>query len=291
MLYPSLLAANPKNLQFIAEHKSAFDLEYLYPLDLFEHLVAQVDACNIECSCKIQDDKLDPARFNLTICHNRRENTQAMLDFFHRVETRVGVKLDYNPLYQFLEGVDYGKITQIMAGIDARTELSKARVKTWWAIKDYPEKLETAIALSKSDSQTLRKLLNIGDRRLVVGFHLYLSGHTEVRLYPSIDREFFENIALRAKLAEILSPPAMTLLEDCLGLSLVLKEDGDKILHYHVFPNKVNSFVDNLHHYLVTRAHAPYRDKSYFIGPTVSLSERELLAGSLKTINLYYMSQ
>jgi len=290
MTYLSLLKANPKNLQFIGEHKNAFDLEYLYPLDLFEHLVAQVEPCRIECSCKIQDNKLDPARFNLAINNNYARNAKAFLDFFRRVETRVCVTLDYKPLHLFMKDFDYGRVSQIMAGIDARTELAEARVKTWWAIYDYPKKLETAIALSQSDSKPLRMLLELNSH-LVIGFHLYLNGQSEVRLYPSIDRKDFQQSSVQTKLSKILSSSALKLLEDCLSISLVLKEDGDKILHYHVRPDRVNYFVDNLHHDLITRAHAPYRDKSKFLGVTVSLSEQELLSGSLKTINLYYMNQ
>ncbi|NCS79417.1 MAG: LynF/TruF/PatF family peptide O-prenyltransferase [Microcystis aeruginosa K13-07] len=287
---PNLLTARPKNLQFIGEHKNAFDLEYLYPLDLFDNLVPQVEPCRIECSCKIEDYKLDPARFNLAINDSFAKKAQAFLKFFHQVETRVGVTLDYNPLHLFMEGFDYSKVTQIMAGIDARTELAKARVKTWWTIHDYTEKLETAIALSKSDSQALRMLLSINNS-LVVGFHLYLMGKSEVRLYPSLDRDYFQKIAVKAQLAKIISPPALELLEDCGAISLVLKEDGDKILHYHLLPERVNSFVDNLHQDMITRAHAPYRDKCPSLGVTVSLSEKELLANNLKTINLYYMNR
>lgn len=290
MTYPNLLIANPKDLQFIGEHKNAFDLEYLYPLDIFEDLVAQVEPCRIECSCKIEDDKLDPARFNLAINDSFARNAKAFLDFFHQVETRVGITLNYQPLHLFMNGFDYSKVTQIMAGIDARTDLAKARVKTWWAIHNYPEKLETAITLANTDSKALRMLLELNSS-LVVGFHLYLKGDSEVRLYPSVSRQEFEKITVQAQLAKILSDPALKLLEDCGVVSLVLKEDGDKILHYHVLPEKVNLFIDNLRSSMATRAHAPYREQSISLGVTVSLSEKELLSGSLKTINLYYMNQ
>ncbi|MDJ0598635.1 MAG: LynF/TruF/PatF family peptide O-prenyltransferase [Crocosphaera sp.] len=290
MTSPNLLIARQKNLQFIGEHKNAFDLEYLYPLDLFENLVAQVEPCRIECSCKIEENKLDPARFNLAINDNFAKKAGQFLEFFHQVENRVGVALDYTPLSLFMKGFDYSKVNQIMAGIDARTELAQARVKTWWAIDNYPEKLETAIALSKSDSKALRLLLEMNNS-LVVGFHLYLKGKSEVRLYPSVSRNEFEKIEIQSQLSQILSTPALKLLEDSGAISLVLKEDGDKILHYHLLPEKVNLFVDNLHQDILTRAHAPYRDKCQSLGVTVSLSEKELLNGSLKTINVYYMNQ
>ncbi len=290
MTYPNLLIARQKNLQFIGSHKNAFDLEYLYPLDLFENLVAQVEPCRIECSCKIEEDKLDPARFNLAINDSFSQKAERFLDFFHQVENRVGVTLDYSPLSLFRKGFDYSKVTQIMAGIDARTELAHARVKTWWAIHNYPEKVETAIALSKSESKALRILLEMNNS-IVVGFHLYLNGKSEVRLYPCVSRNEFEKIEIQSQLSQILSTPALKLLEDSGAISLVLKEDGDKILHYHLAPEKVNLFVDNLHQDMLTRAHAPYRDKCQSLGITVSLSEKELLNGSLKTINVYYMNQ
>ncbi len=284
----NVLAANEKNLQFIGEHKQAFDLEYLYPLDIFERLVAKSEPCAIECSCKIESDKLDPARFNLAIRHQRyAEQAQAVLEFFRAVETRVGVKLNYDLLHQFMYGFDYSKVTQIMAGIDARVEFADARVKTWWAIKDYPEKLETAIALH-GDSPELRLLLAI-NYQLVVGFHLYLNGHSTIRLYPLIPREKFLRMDVQMQLAKVLSLPALRLFDYCHAVSLVLKKDGDKILHYHLLDNQVNSFIDNLHNDMATRVHAHYRDKPIRY-TTVSLSERELLTGSIKTINMYYMN-
>ena len=211
MIYPNLFTASQKNLQFIGEHKNTFDLEYLYPLDLFEDLVAQVEPCRIECSCKIEDDKLDPARFNLAINDSFAQKAQTFLKFFNQVETRVGVKLDYKPLHLFMKGFEYRKVNQIMAGIDARTQLAKSRVKTWWAIEDYPEKVETAIALAQSDSKALRMLIEINSS-LVVGFHLYLAGKSEVRLYPSISREQFQKLETQAQLGKILSTPALKLL-------------------------------------------------------------------------------
>ena len=117
-----------------------------------------------------------------------------------------------------------------------------------------------------------------------------MRGKSEVRLYPSVSREDFKKVSVQAQLAKILSTPALKLLEDSGAISLVLKEHGDKILHYHVLPERVNSFVNNLHQDMITRAHAPYRNKSQSLGCTVSLSEKELLAGYLKTINLYYMN-
>ncbi|WP_339461296.1 DUF5838 family protein, partial [Nodularia spumigena] len=36
------------NLRYINEHKQAFDIEYFYPLDIFENFAEQIEDCTIE---------------------------------------------------------------------------------------------------------------------------------------------------------------------------------------------------------------------------------------------------
>ncbi len=96
--YPNLLIAREKNLQFLGEHKNAFDLEYLYPLDLFDNLVAQVEPCRIECSCKIEEDKLDSARFNLAI----DDLLHIRMDLMHGANYNVPAQFQY-PAYGYLK--------------------------------------------------------------------------------------------------------------------------------------------------------------------------------------------
>jgi len=48
------MIGNSKKLDYIGAHKNAFEIEYLYPLDIFEKFVETTGDCLIECSCKLR---------------------------------------------------------------------------------------------------------------------------------------------------------------------------------------------------------------------------------------------
>ncbi|MCC3506890.1 MAG: hypothetical protein JGK27_28480 [Microcoleus sp. PH2017_20_SFW_D_A] len=53
-VYPTALTHTEDNLRYIGEHKLAFDIEPLYPLDLLEELVRMHErGCGIACGCNI----------------------------------------------------------------------------------------------------------------------------------------------------------------------------------------------------------------------------------------------
>lgn len=71
-----------EKLHYIGAHKSAFDIEPVYPLAIFEQFVATTGDCLIECSGKIKRDQLYPARFNLQFSDRKHiQNFNASLNW------------------------------------------------------------------------------------------------------------------------------------------------------------------------------------------------------------------
>jgi LynF/TruF/PatF family peptide O-prenyltransferase len=272
------------NIRYIAEHKHAFDIEYFYPLDIFESFVEQVKDCTIECSCKIEKDKIYSARFNILFRDNYQRQFNSVLSFFRKVEARAGVKLDYHLINQFLgNNFDFRKVSTILTGIDLRNKFEDSRLKFWFILKDYPEKVETAIAIH-GDSKDLRAL--IINNSLLVGFDFFLNGRTDIKLYPEINQEQCQSVEVQLQLANFLSKPALELLNLCSKFTVSWSRDRQqKTLHYH--PLDPNIFIYNLRNDQANRVHACYINKpvNHII---VGFPEDELISGAIKNLSLYY---
>ena len=156
-------------LQYIRAHQNAFDVESIFPLQLFEEFVVGVrDNCIIDASCKVEGDKLTASRFILAFEEPAQHWVEA-ISFFRQVEQRVDVNLNYNLLRNFIgNNFDFSKMTELDMGITTRTNLADSSLKMHIGIKNYPEKITTALALAdfpglgELETQLLRVLLHQG---------------------------------------------------------------------------------------------------------------------------------
>nr|AZB51087.1 AcyF [Anabaena sp. UHCC-0232] len=272
------------NLRHINEHKQAFDIEYFYPLDIFENFAEQAQDWGVECSCKIDNDRFYPARFNFFPNKFTFEEVSLVFDLFRRVETRCDVKLDYQTIHKFLgNNFDFSKVTKIVTGVDLREDFSASRLKFWFWIDNYPEKLETAISLL-GDREDLR-LLYVNNSWLV-GFDFYLNGKSTIELYPSMSKEESQKVDVKLKLAKVLSAPALNILDNFSSVLIGFTQTNQDRLIYGYLINP-NEFIDNLHNDIANRVHSFYRDKKV-LNTMICFKEKELITGSLDNFNLYY---
>lgn len=274
-----------QNLRYITEHKQAFDVEYVYPLDIFERFAETAQGWGLECSCKIQKDQLYPARFNVSRNTPTVEHYMAVLQFFRQVETRVDVTLDYGLMERFVgSNFDFRKVVQILVGVDLRRDVSTSRLKFWFVMHDYPEKLALAMTLCGA-SKALRTLL-VADPSGVVGFDFFLNGRSAIELYPSCNQEAWQRTDVQQRLAAVLSPPALRLLDGCWSILIGFSTaNPDKVLYYR--PHDPNPLIATLRHDIAKRVQAYYRGQPV-LGTIVGLQEREVQAGFIQNISLYY---
>jgi LynF/TruF/PatF family peptide O-prenyltransferase len=277
------------NLRYFWEHKNAFEVENLYPLERFEDFVRTQEECLMDCSCKISGDQIHAARF--TIVYSNKQHAQkqviAAMNFFHQVKTRVGVTLDCQILEQFL-GIDFdfNKIQKVFVGVDARTELGASKVTLFIWIEDYPEKIKMAIDLCGCDEREIRPLLI--SNNLLVGFAFNLDGRAATEIYPTLSLEQLKQFEIQVHLRKMLSPAALQLLQSSNALQIGFsQENKGKILYYH--PLEFNNFVDNLDNEMAKRVHAYYRHQDVKC-MVVCIPESELGKGLIRNLNMYYFS-
>ncbi|MCW6049891.1 LynF/TruF/PatF family peptide O-prenyltransferase [Lyngbya sp. CCAP 1446/10] len=285
------LLENSKKLYYIGIHKRVFEVENLYPLDVFENFVEQIEKtsenCILESSCKIEQDKLYPARFDIGFKLQNLEQLNAVYNFFQKVEARADVRVNHSLIQQFFgEDFDFSKMTGFMVGVDVRRELAESKLKLALTIKDYPEKLKVAIALNGGLDETIQALMV--SNSLHLGFDLSLNGGSNIELYLYIKKQEFQQIHIQQRLAKVLSTQALQPLPACSRICVGLsKANAEKVVYYYLenFNDFLNYFAAND---TARRVHAYYREQPVK-EMCVALQESELLAGTIQKMNLYYL--
>jgi LynF/TruF/PatF family peptide O-prenyltransferase len=285
------LLESSKKLYYIGIHKRVFEVENLYPLDVFENFVEHIEKisenCVLESSCKIDRDKLYPARFGIGFHLQNQEQLNAVYNLFRQVESRTDVRVNYSLIQQFFgNDFDFSKITEFMVGVDLRRELAESKLKLALTIKDYPEKLKAAIELNGGLDETIQAL--IVSNSLHLGFDLSLKGASEIELYPYIKKQEFQQIHIQQRLAKVLSPQALQPLPACSRICVGLsKANAEKVVYYYLENPKdfLNYFTAND---TARRVQAYYREQPVK-EMCVALPENELLAGTIQKMNLYYL--
>ncbi|CCI02071.1 MULTISPECIES: LynF/TruF/PatF family peptide O-prenyltransferase [Microcystis] len=284
------LESSKKNY-YISTHKQAFDVENFYPLEIWEKFVEKIEKtsekCFLESSCKIDQGQFYAARFGIGFDLQNLQQLNAVYNFCQEVESRVGVRVDYSLIKQFLgDDFDFSKMTEFLIGVDARRELAESKLKIALTINDYPEKLKTAIYLNGGLDETIEKL--IVSNSLHLGFDLSLNGISEIELYPYIGKQDFQRIDIQQRLATVLSPQALRPLAACRRICVGLsKGNTEKILYYYLEDIKdfLNYFTPND---TARRVHAYYQ-KQPISEMCVAAPESQFIAEKIEKMNLYYL--
>lgn len=276
-----------EKLRYIGNHKQAFDIEPLYPLALFEEFVATTGDCLIECSGKIKQDQLYPARIDLQFSDKQHfRNIHASIDFLKRAASRTDVNLDLDILSTFLAGnFDYTKVQTVLLGIDLRHHLSESRLKLFIRIGDYPEKMALAKHLCNINQESEALLRS---DTLHIGFDFYLDGRSAIELYPELKKDELNQPAIYHHLKTMLSPEALKPLPLCslFGIGLSPANEAN-VLYYHL-----ENIQDFLSYFPINdtarRVHDFYLQQEGSRKMWVALSESEMQAGKINNVNLYY---
>lgn len=278
-----------QKLNFINTHLKAFEIEYLYPLEIFQDFVINNNGIfNIEASCKVEGDKLLSGRFLVFMQQPEINKRLAqILTFFHQVESRVGVKINYDLLDKFLgKSFDFSKVIRITTGVDLRENIADSSLKIHFILQNYPEKIETALALDGNNSMTLRwiALQTVS----LIGFDFYLNGRSEIELYCQIREEQFqqpniENFLKQTFPLSVLKPLKVSDLF-YLGLS---KDNADPVLYYHLKDQNylLNYFSIND---TAQKVHAFYQHQAILPTMWVGVVQGELENSRIENIRLYY---
>lgn len=280
-----------ENLRYIEDHKQIFDIENSYLLDSFEEFIGEQrkgKGGSMSCCCNIEKDRLYPARFAY-LCEMlvadpaiKLLDLEEFLSFSRRLEGRPEVQIDRRLLQQFLAtGLDPSKVVLQAFAIDDRSELRHSRIKMYITIKDYPEKIATAIALC-GEQRDWEKLIVNGT--LQVGFDFFFDNRSAVELYPTFYPADLQRPDVQAYLAEKLPARALQMLKESKTLQIGISDENDSDVLYFKSPNNI---VDQLGNEMVKQVHSQYRNR-VFHDLYVGIPESEFSATSIQRVKMYY---
>ena len=286
---PSL---SEQRLRFIRAHRQAFEVEAsLYPLEIFEDFIAKLNddyVGSLEASCKIESDKLLAARFLAFINPPFESSLAQALEFYRQVENRVGVRLNYDLLQQFLgESFDFSKVIRFTVGVDLRQNLADSSLKMHIIIENYPEKIATALALDGNQYCEALRWMALQTVHLV-GFDFYFDGRSEIELYSELTEEQFQQPQIRALLEQSFPPAVLKPLQvSDLFYTGLSKANADPVLYYRLKDRKnlLNYFAIND---MARKVHAFYQHQEVLAEMWVGVAQQELLNSRIETIRLYY---
>ena len=279
-------------LRHLAAHREAFHIGDSAALTHFSALIGEAESATIECSCKVEGERVHPARFNLWFQQRPSEEQMgAALRFLARVEASVGVALDYEPFRRFYgAGFDWARTEALVVGIDLREKKADSRLKIWFKLGQYPEKEEEAFLLAndlQGDSGAELRPLMVRPGFLV-GFDFTLDGRAAIKLYARMEQVDLKNPATRARLASALSPAALARMDACAwGYVSLARNGGGRSLHFR--PTDPASFIPGLlGDDRVERISEHHRHED-LLDTVVSVRERDLSASRIQDFNLYSM--
>jgi len=129
---------------------------------------------------------------------------------------------------------DLAKLFQLGVGIDIRENIQTSKVKCYFHIQDYPEKMDQVVALHPP-------IESLGDYPYneIFGINLYFDGSTDLEIYHSLDYKNLRNATLlqTLKLEKI---PA-NFLEACKSLFISYEGVEKRVLHFYLL--KPTEFV------------------------------------------------
>jgi LynF/TruF/PatF family peptide O-prenyltransferase len=269
------------DLYFIERHKSIFDIEPTPLLHEFEVFAAKVRDWALACACKIEGTTVLAARFYLFRTDPDPVDHRDLWDFFRRVESLPGSKLDYRWIDRFFRDPDdLANLTEIIAAIDARRDSPTLKyIVQFGKDLDYLRRAASFLG-ERPELQEQVDQANYGQ----INFELQLNGQSEMELYlgyTDLDRPDRQRL-----LAKWLPPIARDWPGECHQIGLGHQTDRADPVVYCV-PRDPDSFAARLQSDAARRIHARYRDLSVAV-PWFGFAWKNLIDRATHTVNLQY---
>jgi LynF/TruF/PatF family peptide O-prenyltransferase len=297
LIQSSALVSSPiqnrheENLRYIEDHQQIFDIENSYLLNLFKEFIGEkrkYKGGSISCCCNIENDHLYPERF-VYLCEVRvSDPTIRLLDiedflsFSYHVEERPEIQIDRSLLQQFLAtGLDPSKVVMLIFGIDNRPELRHSRIKIYVTVRNYPEKIATAIALCGKQRDWGNLIVN---GTLQIGFDFFFNNRAAVEVYPIFYKADLQRPDVQSYLAKRLPAKLLPLLQESEYLQIGISNDNESdVLYFKASNNMMNSLGNER----VKQVYSKYRNL-VFEDLYIGIPESEFSAESIQSVKMYY---
>lgn len=267
-------------------HKKKFNIKDNIYLKLFEDTLNASSNYYLDCSVKIQNNKLNATRFNIWYRGEEHiKNINLIFNFFKKISAYPKVNIDYSLIKKIFDREFYiKKIEQPIMGVDFRDNLNDSRIKIWFKTKDYPEKMRQVLSIHGYNKDVLDLIMN---NRFLFGFDFYFDGRTRLKIYPTFNEEELHNEDILKKLKNLFSDKVFSLIKECHMLDIFFKdEDFNKILHFH--PNNMETFINKLENRKVENISGILKNINFSTDQVISLDENETNKNKIENISFYY---
>lgn len=283
-------------LQIYTLHKKDFGLEENKLLGLFEELVSESPCSILECGPQISPEGIHAARFR--VGYVEKDNPMglnAMFQFLDEISKYENVYLNRRILEQIVcKRFDLLRVGRLGIGIDFRENMNDSKVKFYFTIKDYSEKLNQILAIHPPVDRISDYPIND-----MFGINIYFNGRTDIEIYPTLMSKHWKDTILMDKL-KLQDIPNEFLLA-CNDMSVSFQDTGRRVLHFFLHsPTKFVRMIGNrqltvlygnaqIIRHIISRS-----SKIGLLRVAISLKEDEMISRNIRHINLalnYQLSQ
>lgn len=273
-------------------HKREFGLEDNNFLCLFEELLSRPPCSILECSAKISPEGIHAARLRLGYeQRDIREGLDQISYFMGRIAACDKVILDRGILYGIVdEGLDVSRVMATGVGLDHRENGKDSKVKCYFMIREYPEKVDQILSICRPINRIRAYLIH---KVFMFGVDMYFDGRTGVEIYPFLEHEDLRNAALMDRLK--FTDAVLCFIEECSTLHISFEDDGRRVLHFHpLSPTRFVRLIGNrqlsllysnvqILNFLLSRL-----SKAEPISVNLALMEDEIISKNIQNMNLQY---
>jgi LynF/TruF/PatF family peptide O-prenyltransferase len=272
--------------------KQDYSLKGSHFLRLFENFVSESSGSILEYAPQLSPDGIQATRFRVGYTENNNPSGfTEIARFLHKISVYQDVRLNRAIFDQTVNrDFDLSKVGTLGIGIDFREALHSSKVKFYFTVKDYPEKLEQILAIHPPVD-------NIKDYPInnMFGINMYFDGRTDMEIYPSLMPEHFKEAELMTNLRLIDIPHQF--LSQCKALFISFKKNKKRVLHFYPLnPTEFLPLISNqrltgiyvnalMTHFMVNR-----KSRLEPLRMVISFTEDEMLLKQIQHINLslYY---
>jgi LynF/TruF/PatF family peptide O-prenyltransferase len=275
-------------IQAYTLYKKDFCLGESKLLGLFEKLVSESPCSILECGPQISPEGIHAARFRVGYVEkNNPMGLDAISQFLDKISEYKHVHLNRALLGRIVdEKFDLLRIGKLGIGVDLRENRSDSKLKFYFTIKDYPEKLDQVLAIHPPVDR-----IDAYPTNDMFGINIYLDGRTDLEIYPSLTAADCANMALLEKLR--LQDISHDFLSACTGIFVSFDVNGSRVFHF--CPHSPTRFVRMIDNRQLNAVYGNAQIISHLVDRSntidllhvaVSIPEHEMLSREIRHINL-----
>lgn len=273
-------------------HKKEFSLEKNTFLRLFEKLLSTPPCSVLECSANISPKSTHAARIRLGYQQNDiQDGLHAIYNYSNKIAECENVLLNRDILDQIVDNdLDVSRVIALGLGLDYKANISDSKIKYYLMIRESPEKVDQVLSLHPPLDNTRDYLIH---EEFVFGIDMYFDGRTSIEIYPSLNRQDFNNTALMSQLK--LRNAVRELINECNLLHISFESNGRRVFYFH--PQHPTKFVRLLNNRQLSLAYSHVQILNYILSQSykqdlisvnLCLLEDEITSKDIQNIGLQY---